>query len=169
MGGAEVGFELSQMLDDERWQRLWLQYCRLYSAPKDVVLKDRAAEGKSGSEGMDARYVRDGRLAGFVYSRLGESGGGAPFKQAAVDALVRMGRGGRGAPGSGVTGIVKKVEGPAALNPVEEGLGNTNTAAQTGLETIAMLGMVGDALPAEFPPVSEAETQGRRKKGEEKR
>lgn len=167
MGGAEVGFELSLMLDDERWQRLWLQYCRLYSAPKEVVLRDRAAAGRSGIEGMDARYVRDGRLAGFVATQLGEQGGA--FKQAAVAALLRMGRGGRGAPGSGVTGIVRRVEGSATLNPVDEGLGNTNSAAQTGLETIAMLGMVGDALPAEFPPISEAEPRGMRRKGGESR
>ena len=34
MGGAEVVFELNQMLDDPRWQKLWLQYCRLYNAPR---------------------------------------------------------------------------------------------------------------------------------------
>ena len=45
------------------------------------------------------------------------------------------------------------VDGPEVLNPLDEGPGNTNGAAQTGLETIAMLGLVGDHLPKEFPPV----------------
>ena len=40
MGGAEVVFELNMMLDDERWQKLWLQYCRLYNAPRNVLEKD---------------------------------------------------------------------------------------------------------------------------------
>jgi hypothetical protein len=34
---------------------------------------------------------------------------------------------------------------------VDEGLGGTNGAAQQGLETIMMLGLIGDHLPAEFP------------------
>jgi hypothetical protein len=36
------------------------------------------------------------------------------------------------------------------------GFGGTNNAAQSGLETIAMLGLVGDHLPREFPPAPPA-------------
>jgi hypothetical protein len=138
MGGAEVVFELNLMLDDERWQKLWLQYCRLYSAPRDVIVKDM----QSGSEGMDAAYVRDGRLAAYVYTKTKNEA----FVQAAVNALVGTGRGGRGG------AAPRKVTGPAAVHPVDESGGmGTNGAAQNGLETITMLGMVGDRLPAEFP------------------
>ena len=134
MGGAEVVFELNQMLDDERWQKLWLQYCRLYSAPKDVLVRDMT----TGNEGNDASYVRDGRLAAYVYSKTKNTA----FAQAAVNTLVGGRRG---------AAAVRKVEGPDSLNPVDEGPGNTNGAAQDGLETIMTLGMVADQLPAEFP------------------
>jgi hypothetical protein len=70
MGGAEVAFELDLMLDDERWKKLWLQYCRLNTAPKEVVLKDMT----TGVEGNDGSYVRDGRLASFVYLKTKNDG-----------------------------------------------------------------------------------------------
>jgi hypothetical protein len=153
MGGAEVVFELNLMLDDPRWQKLWLQYCRLYSAPKDVILRDM----KTGTEGGDAAFVRDGRLASYVYFKTKNDA----FKQAGIDALLRTGRpGGRG------NRTLQRIEGAEALNPVDEGLGGTNGAAQSGLETIAMLGLVGDLLPAEFPPVPPGEeNRGPRRRG----
>jgi hypothetical protein len=138
MGGAEVVFELNQMLDDARWQKLWLQYCRLYSAPADVVRKDM----QTGSEGADASFVRDGRLAGYVYSRTGSEA----FLKVSIDSLLRTARGDRGGRGA------QKIAGPLVLNPGDEGLGNTNGVSQSGLETITMLGFAGDKLPAEIPP-----------------
>jgi hypothetical protein len=138
MGGAEVAFELSQMLDDPTWNKLWLQYCRLYSAPKDMILQDM----KTGAEGRDGKYVRDGRLAGWVFYKTGNEA----FKQVALNALLDHGRDRRGEGGS-----LRHVGGPDALNPVDEGFGGTNGAAQNGLETITMLGFVGANLPAEMP------------------
>jgi hypothetical protein len=137
MGGAEVIFELNPMLDDPRWDKLWLQYCRLYKAPKDVLLRDM----KTGTEGADAQYVRDGRLASYVYYKTKNKA----FLKAGIDALLRTGRGDR-------RRTLRHVAGPEVLNPVDEGLGGTNGAAQQGLETIMMLGLIGDHLPAEFPP-----------------
>jgi hypothetical protein len=137
MGGAEVVFELNQSLDDPRWHKLWLRYCRLYNAPKDVVLRDAS----TGNEGADAKYVRDGRLAAYVYHETNN----AAFMKVAVDDLLRTARGNRAR-------SVNRVEAPDTLHPVDEGLANTNGAAQDGLETIAMLGLVGDQLPADLPP-----------------
>ncbi len=136
MGGAEVVFELNLMLDDPRWQKLWLQYCRLYNAPRDVIERDM----QTGTEGGDAAFVRDGRLASYVYFKTRNDA----FKKAGVDALLRTGRG-------NPTRVLQKIAGAEVLNPVDEGLANTNSAAQTGLETIAMLGLVGDHLPEDFP------------------
>ena len=136
MGGAEVVFELNLMLDDARWQKMWLQYCRLYTAPREVLLRDMT----NGVEGMDASYARDGRLAGYVYLKTGNEA----FLQRAIGSLTG-GRGGRG-------GNIRRVEGPKTLNPVDDGPANSNSAAQNGLETITMLGMVGDKLPAEIQP-----------------
>jgi len=139
MGGAEVVFELNQLLDDPRWHKLWLRYCRLYTAPKDLVIRDATTN----NEGSDARYVRDGRLAAYVYHETNNPA----FLKVAVDDLLRNARGTR-------AGKLRHVEGPDTLHPVDEGLAGTNGAAQDGLETIAMLGLVGDQLPADLPPPS---------------
>lgn len=143
MGGAEVVFELNLMLDDPRWQKLWLQYCRLYNAPKDVLERDM----KTGTEGGDAAYVRDGRLAAYVYFKTKNEA----FQKAGVDALLRTARGGFR------NRTLQRVAGADVLNPIDEGYAGTNGAAQSGLETIAMLGLVGDRLPAELPPADPKE------------
>jgi hypothetical protein len=149
MGGAEVVFELNMMLDDPQWQKLWLQYCRLYTAPKDVILRDM----QTGTEGGDASYVRDGRLAAYVYTKTQN----AAFAQDAINSLVRTGRSAQANP-------PRRVEGPETLNPVDEANAmGTNGSAQNGLETITMLGMVGSSLPADFPPASADDQNPRRR------
>lgn len=56
---------------------------------------------------------------------------------------------------------VRRVEEPESFKPVDEfSLAGTNGAAQNGLTTIISLGMVGDQLPAKFPP-QEAAPAGR--------
>ena len=146
MGGAEVVFELDLMLDDERWRKLWLQYSRLHNAPREVIVKDMT----TGTEGNDASYLRDGRLASFVYLKTKNPA----FMKVGVNSLLASGR---GRPNE----AVRKVDGPASLKPVDESsLAVTNSAAQNGLTTIISLGMVGDHLPAEFPP-QEATPAGR--------
>lgn len=136
MGGAEVVFELNLMLDDPRWHKLWLQYCRLYNAPKEILVRDMT----TGTEGSDAAFVRDGRLAAYVYHETKNDA----FLHAGIESLLRTAFGARSRP-------IRHVTGPAVLNPVDEGLGGTNGAAQNGLETIAMLGLIGDRLPAQMP------------------
>ncbi|PTY06118.1 hypothetical protein DB347_11740 [Opitutaceae bacterium EW11] len=135
MGGAEVAFELNQMLDDAVWKKAWLQYCRLYNAPADVLRRDM----QTGTEGADGAYARDGRLAGYVYTQTGNEG----FLKVAIDSLLRPRRGESDRQ-------VRRVDVPAVPHPIDEGLGGTNGAAQFGLETISMLGTVGDRLPKEM-------------------
>lgn len=138
MGGAEVIFELNMMVDHDRWQKAWLQYCRLYNAPKEVLITDMT----TGSEGADASYARDGRLAAYVYLKTKNEA----FMEQAVNSLLR----GRGQGQRGVE--ARRIEGPDVLNPLEEGPGmNTNSTAQNGLTTIEVLGMVGDHLPEQMP------------------
>jgi exo-rhamnogalacturonan lyase-like protein len=138
MGGAEVVFELNLSLEDERWQKLWLQYCRLNNAPREVIVKDMA----TGTEGNDASYVRDGRLASYVYLKTKNTA----FMKVGVNSLLTSSRGRRNE-------AIRRVEGPESLKPIDEsGLAGTNGAAQYGLTTILSLGMVGDHLPTEFPP-----------------
>lgn len=145
MGGAELVFDLNQMVDHEGWDETWLRYCRLYSAPAEVVLRDK----QTGAEGADASYPRDGRLAAYVYMKTGNEA----FAQRAIRQL-----GGRG-----MTPIrTQPVEGPDVLNPIEENTWiSTNTVAQNALETIAILGMCADQIPAEAPPQQQMRRGGR--------
>ena len=148
MGGGEVAMELSEILDDPQWQRLWLQYCRLYAAPKDVLLKDNT----TGTEGADGKYLGGNqsapRLAAFAYMKTKNP----MFAQRAIASLR-----GRGQP-------PRTIEGPDSLNPVEESrLAGTNGAAQTGLNTIEVLEMCADQLPMEMPPQNA--TRGARRGG----
>ena len=137
MGGAEVVFELNMMLDDPRWDKLWLQYCRLYSAPEELVIRDM----ETGKEGLDASYVRDGRLAAYVYHQTGIEA----FKDVAIKSLAYPRRFGKN--------TLTQITRPAVINPIDEGPAGTNGAAQMGLETIAMLGLLGDEIPDTLPDV----------------
>ncbi len=137
-GGAQVMFELIPLLGREDWAKAWLQYCRLGSAPADVLDKDRA----TGNEGADGRYVESAqggpRLAAYAYAHTKNPA----FAQKAIAALSRA----HGA-------NQRLISGPESLNPVHEAAGvSTNDAAQTSLTLIEILELCSDALPNELPP-----------------
>jgi hypothetical protein len=81
MGGAEVIFELNELIDHPGWKKAWLQYCRLMSASKNVVARDMT----SGTEGADARFADPGRLSGYVYVQTKE----AAFASKAWSGVIR--------------------------------------------------------------------------------
>lgn len=62
-GGAEVAFELSQLIDHAGWQKAFLQYCRLTGAPRNVVARDMT----TGAEGADGSYAGARRLAAYAF------------------------------------------------------------------------------------------------------
>lgn len=131
MGGAQVMFELNEMIQHEGWQKAWLQYCRLSSAPKQVVAKDMT----TGAEGTDASYAGPGRLAAYVYLKTRNPA----FGKKALTQLT-----GRGTP----IFATRKVEGPDVLNPIDEAPRvSTNTTAQSALNAIEILEMCSDIIP----------------------
>jgi len=133
MGGAEVVFELNELIDHPEWKKAWLQYCRLMSASKDVVARDMT----SGTEGADARFADPGRLAGYVYVQTKE----AAFAGKAWSGVI----GGRQRP---LTYATTALKGPEVLNPIEEVTGiSTNSVSQNCLQAIEVLAMCGDRLP----------------------
>ena len=143
-GGAQVVFELNELLDHPGWEKMWLQYCRLGSAPAEVLLRDK----ETGSEGGDARYLGEQgimsqgtpRLAAYVYWKTKN----AAYAKPATASLLRFG-------GGGLT--TTRVEGPLVLNPVDEAPRiSTNGAAQSGLSAIEILELCADQLPTEVPP-----------------
>ena len=137
-GGAEVVFELNGLIDDPAWMKTWLQYCRLRQAPAAVVKKDLV----DGKEGADGSFAGPGRLAAYAYLQTGNPA----FAKAAATSLF-----------GGLHGMERgiyqahRIEGPEVLNPIDETVVGTNTAAQSGLMVIEVLSMCGDALPSDIP------------------
>jgi hypothetical protein len=128
MGGAEVIFELNELLDHPGWKNAWLQYCRLLGATKDVLARDMS----SGAEGANGQFATSGRLAGYVYL--------ATKNTAFADRAWTRVRLAPFAP--------SHFEGSAVLSPIDEIPGlSTNTVSQSCLETIELLEMCGDRVP----------------------
>jgi hypothetical protein len=137
-GGAEVVFELNGLIDNPAWMKTWLQYCRLRGAPIGVIKKDLL----DGTEGKDGAYAGPGRLAAYAYLQTRNPA----FAKAASFSLF-----------GGLHGMerglyqARRIVGPDVLNPIDETVVSTNTAAQSGLMMIEVLAMCGDALPADVP------------------
>jgi hypothetical protein len=149
MGGGEVMFELVPLLGRKDFATAWLQYCRIGGAPAEVLTLDQT----TGTEGADARYILNEqsgpRLAAYAYSQTRNPA----FAKKALEGLFSRG-GGFASP--------KLLTGPDVLGPAEEALEvNTNEAAQTGLQTIQLLELCKDQLPAE-PPVLTRRPRGPR-------
>ena len=141
-GGAEVAFELNQLIDHAGWQKAFLQYCRLTGAPKDVVAKDMT----TGAEGNDGAYAGVGRMAAYAYSKTHNTA----FVARAVAQLVGAG-GPQRLPGGPYA--TRHVAGPDAMNPIDEAPGvSTNSTAQNSLTAIQVLELCKDQLPADVPP-----------------
>jgi hypothetical protein len=147
-GGAEVAFELTDLLDDPTWTKMWLQYCRLGTAPADVLLRDK----ETGKEGADASLIGEQggansqgtpRLAAYAYYKTKNPA----FAQKAMVALAGP---------RGLMNVTKqrRIEGPETLNPVDEAPGmSTNDAAQSSLMMIQILELCADQIPAQpLPP-----------------
>lgn len=147
MGGAEVIFELNEMIDHPGWEKAWLQYCRLYNAPKEVVRKDM----ETGTEGEDGSFARADRLAAYVYMQTGNEA----FVKPAISRLFGRGGAGRMTP--------ELISGPEVLNPREElPWVGTNGTAQSSLIAIQVLQMCADKLPYDVPKQEENRPSRRR-------
>jgi hypothetical protein len=141
-GGAEVAFELNQLIDHPGWQKAFLQYCRLTGAPKDVVARDMT----SGAEGADGGFAGPGRLAAYAYAKT--------HNDAFVSRAVAGFRGGGGRGASLDPYATRRVEGPDVMRPIDEApFVSTNTTAQSSLTAMQVLELCKDRLPAELPPV----------------
>ncbi len=127
MGGGEVVFELNTLIDHAGWKKAWDQYCRLHTARRDVIERDKA----TGSEGADGKYARPGRLAGYLYSMTKN----AAYAKKAWSG-VRIPRVASAA-----------IKGPDVVTPIEDVPAlSTNSVAQGCLEAIEVLEMCGDQM-----------------------
>jgi hypothetical protein len=140
-GGAEVVFELNQLVDNPAWQEAWLQYCRLERAPAAVIRKDMQTH----AEGADGTLAGPGRLAAYAYSKTGNDA----FVKGSVAGLAQMF--GVGRVQNQAQAGPRRVEGPDVLNPIDEVPLSTNGVAQSSLTAIEVLQLCGDKLPAQVP------------------
>lgn len=140
MGGAQVVFELNELIDHPGWKKAWLQYCRLETAPADVILRDQ----QTGNEGADARYTNTERgaprLAAYAYSKTGN----AAFAARAIRELTEGGWRDNYAR--------TRFEPPAVLNARDEAEISTNNVVQSSLTIIEVLELCADRLPIAAPP-----------------
>jgi YetA-like protein len=130
-GGSEIMFELLPLLANKDFEKMWLQLCRLTTAPADVLTKDKT----TGNEGADASYTNEPRLAAYAYSKTGN----VAFAKKALTAMLSLG---------GSIADPHLVSGPDSLSPVHEDVRmNTNNASQDALSTIEFLELCKDQLP----------------------
>jgi hypothetical protein len=134
MGGAEVAMELEGLLQNPQWSTLWLQYCRLVGARKDVVKRDMTTHNEDPGD-IRGGAGSNGRLAAYAYLKTRD----AKWAERAWNQLLR-------GPGRFTTRVVK---GPEVLNEIEEvPMLSTNNTAQWCLNAIEVLAMAGDHNPA---------------------
>ena len=152
-GGGELGNELSTLLDDPDWQRLWSQYCRLLDVNSpDVILRDNTTH----NEGADAQYNGGGgnpssipRLAGFAYHLTKNPA----FADAAISRIRAISEG------------LNQVTAPNALNTVTDASLDTNSASQSSLAIIEVLDLCADRLPTDASSLAAGPRGGRGRAG----
>ena len=126
-GLPEICAELIESFDVPEFERAWLQYCELYNAPAE---QQKAALGQE----LRGNNLQQGhaRLTAFAAHRKKD----AKLAQRAWAEYT----GGRVDYNPQREFVAKRIEAPAVLNPVDEGVGiSTNSSAQWGLAGIVLL------------------------------
>ena len=143
MGGPEVAFELTPLLESEEWNELWLQFCKLYGQPAETIEKEFGKRVKLGDPGL--WYAR---LPAYYANTTGEMDWA---EKAWNDFLSKSGW------ESVYTNFnMKLIEKPEILSPVYEVKGvSTNNTAQWCLNAIELLELVGDQIPEDNPLFSQ--------------
>ena len=121
MGGGEVVFELNELIDHAGWKKAWNQYCRLHTARRDVVERDRA----TGAEGADGQYARPGRLSAYLY------------RETKNEAFARKAWSGVRVPRINA----QHLEGPEVVSTIDDAAISTNSVSQGCLEAIEVIAM----------------------------
>lgn len=142
MGSAEVAFELSKMLENPTFDKLWLQYCQLYGASKEEVKQAFGKEAKLGD--LSPHYAR---LPAYVSKMTNNP----TLAQKAWDEFLKI----KNRPFYG-TFDWTTIFTPTVLKPIDEiPYVSTNNTAQWCLNAIELLELVGDKMPEKHPLWSE--------------
>ena len=143
MGGPEVAFELKHLLNDKKWDKLWMQFCKLYAAPKEEIKKEFGIEVELGNPG--SWYAR---LPAYYAKITGDKTYAARAWDEFLNARARYYH---------TNFNALKFEGIQSLQPVYEVKWvSTNNTAQWCLNAIELLQLVGDKLPEDNPVIQNA-------------
>ncbi|MBC9798325.1 hypothetical protein [Sinomicrobium weinanense] len=135
MGGPEVAFELTELLDNKDWDVLWQQYCTLWGASEKEVQKALGKTVKVGHTGI--WYAR---LPAYMYHITRKQ----EFATRAWDWFLNE--------KSAKLFDSRVADGVHIPKPIEETPGiSTNEAAQWSLNAIQLLELAGDKIPEEHP------------------
>ncbi|HEV2296540.1 MAG TPA: hypothetical protein VGR35_22040 [Tepidisphaeraceae bacterium] len=141
-GLLEIAAELIQSFDVPEFERAWLQYCVLYSAPREQQQKELGQSLRGNS--LTAAHSR---LTAYAAWKMRDDG---LARRAWAEFASQDMHGGitSQAPGGGDAARTRRIEGPDVLNPVDEAPRlSTNDAAQWSLAAIQNLALIGHALP----------------------
>jgi hypothetical protein len=140
-GLMEINAELIQLFKVPEFERAWLQYCELFNAsPEEQTRQLGQSLGKLN--------------LGEAHSRLTAYAAWKKNDPALAARAWREFFGGAAGLGVHTDLQLRRIEGPAVLNPVDEGFGmSTNAASQWGLAAIETLALIGDSLPPTAPPM----------------
>ncbi len=138
MGGPEVAFELTTLLNNKKWDKLLLQFCKLYGAPSDSVKKELG------------RRIQLGTL-GSMYARLpayySMTTANNSYAKIAWNNFLGLDSNRVKAPFE-----IELVESNNILEPVYEIKNvSTNYTAQWCLNAIELLELIGNQLPESHP------------------
>lgn len=140
MGGPEVAFELTPILDSDKWNTLWLQFCELYGAPIATVEKEFNRKVKLGNVGP--WYAR-------LPAYYAKTTGNKLYAKRAWNEFLHSGY-----RIHDVSYNMTLFEGDETLEPVYEVEDvSTNNTAQWCLNAIELLELVGDDFPEDHPAI----------------
>ncbi|MCG9970012.1 hypothetical protein [Christiangramia crocea] len=144
MGGPEIAYELTPLLENKKWSELWLQFSKLYGAPVVEVKKEFNREVKLGD--VAPWYSR---LAAYYYSKTGNE----KYARRAWETFLADN------PWGDYTTFNSTIyDEPESLEPVDEVKGvSTNNTAQWSLNAIQLLELVGDQFPEDHPRFKDSE------------
>ncbi len=136
MGGAEVSFELLDLIDHKGFKEAFLEYSRLYSLSQDAPGRT-ASDGEIGDGNFKSWHAR---LLAYAAVELDDP------KLAAQAWENFLANPGWQEPGNRFK--TRKITGPETLRPMEVSpWTSTNETAQWSLNAIQLLQLVGDQIP----------------------
>jgi hypothetical protein len=140
-GGPELNFELCPLLNDAKWDRVWLQYCQYVAAPRDEQIK---TIGGAVEVGRTSDYARMPAYAGYILKD-------PALEKQAWDQFLHGGQsGGNPLVNMGSDPFAwQRVDGPQVPAAIDE-ISNisTNSTSQWCLNAIELLELAKDEIPA---------------------